>query len=165
MRKSAVRLLIFIHFLIILLTVSHLHEKIRSKRIIQLVDYYSALTYTNRNFGFFAPEVYGDLDVNFDLYADTSTLLRKVKFRASGTEMRARFYTLAGHFAESSQFTVMDLYARSWGVKLMNDNPDVNKVVVTVYQHVIPTMKAYRQGRRIEKEFYYTTTIQIPDEK
>lgn len=164
MIKNIIRALVVIHFLIIILTVTHLNEKIRNVSIIKLINYYSALTYTNRNFGFFAPEVYGDLDVNFDLYADSSTLLRKVKFTTTNSEMRARFYTLAGHFAENNELTVMDLYSRSWGVKLLNDNLDINKVVITVYQNIIPTMKEYAQGKRIEKEFFYTTTIQIPNE-
>ena len=66
---------------------------------------------------------------------------------------------MIGHFAESE--TTNDLFARSWALKAMNENPDIVEVRVEVTQNLIPNMQEYRQGRRIEPKFLYRTTFNL----
>ena len=56
----------------------------------------------------------------------------------------------------------MDLFARSWALKAMNENRDVRRVDVVVTQNYIPTMKEWRDGKRIEPQLFYRTTFDVP---
>lgn len=157
--KILIRFLIIFHFFLIFLTVSHLHKFITNPVLLGANDAYSAITYTNRCFGFFAPEVGNDLVIQMNMSNKQKSL--PFHIRNDNFEMRTRLYSLTGHFAEDNQQSTMDLFARSWGVKCLNDNPDMEKVNIIVLQNNIPTMSEYAQGKRITQDTLYSTDVEL----
>jgi hypothetical protein len=162
-KRKLVTFAIGLHLFFIISVASHLHNWLAKKpglRIIAgLEDYYSAITFANRNFGFFAPEVTADWNVHLTMM-DASGNTRPYVFRMPNREMEVRMYSMIGHFGETE--TSSDLFARSWALKAINENPDIREVHVEVTQNAIPTMKEYRNGRRIEPKFLYRTTFNLP---
>jgi hypothetical protein len=73
--------------------------------------------------------------------------------------MRTKFYSMTGHFNESDDN--MDLFARSWAVKIMNDDVHASRVDITVSQNQLPTMAEYARGRRIRATPIYRTTFTL----
>lgn len=126
--------------------------------VVALSDFYSVVTFTNRNFGFFAPDVAADWTVKTTLF-DAKGRSRPWSFRLPNREMEVRGYSMVGHFAEQS--TSMDLFARSWAVHAMNENPDVVRVDIEVTWNVIPSMAEWRAGRRITSDPFYKTTFSL----
>lgn len=153
------RTAIVVHFLIVIFTVSHVYEYVSSPFSMGMVYYYSAITYTNRCFGFFAPNVGSDLKIEMKVFAEGDTFdyaLSKENF-----EVKTRIYSLGGNFATDNDQSVMDLFARSWGLKAINENPGVEKVNIVVFQNMIPTHKDFRAGARIRKDSLYITDVEI----
>jgi hypothetical protein len=152
-----------LHFFFVLSVVTHLHDWMEHNRflfpIATLTNYYSAITFSNRNFGFFAPDVTADWNLSI-IMTDTKGQQRPFSFVIPNSEMRVKRYSLLGHFAETN--TSMDLFSRSWAIKAMNLNPDVVKVDVVVTQNYIPTMKEWARGRRIVPQHFYRTTFDVP---
>jgi|SRR5215471_5225726 len=150
------------HLFFIASVASHLHNWMAKQPGLRIVagleDYYSAITFTNRNFGFFAPDVTADWNVQLTM-VDRAGNTRPYLFDLPNREMKVRVYSMTGHFAESD--TMNDLFARSWALKAINENPDVVEVRVEVTQNYIPSMREYRQGRRIEPKFLYRTTFNL----
>jgi len=131
---------------------------IRNSIALGIMDYYCAFTYTNRCFGFFAPDVGNDLKLR--MIMSNKKEVQEYHIKNRNFEMRTRLYSLTGHFAEDNQQSTMDLFARSWGVKCLNDYPTMNKVNITVYQNNIPTMIQYQHGKRISQEVFYSTDVE-----
>lgn len=152
---------IALHFFFVLDVVTHLHDWTtrHAEPVALLTTYYSAITFSNRNFGFFAPQVSGDWNLSMTM-TDIRGRQRPFSFAAPNSEMRVKLYSLLGHFTESD--TAMDLFARSWALKAMNENRDVRRVDVVVTQNTIPTMKEWRAGKRIEPQLFYRTTFDAP---
>lgn len=75
--------------------------------------------------------------------------------------MRTRLYSLTGHFAEDNDQSTMDLFARSWALKCLNQYPDMRKVNVVVLQNNIPSIREYAQGKRITQDTIYTTDVEL----
>jgi hypothetical protein len=174
MKQRIIALAIGIHFFFVIAVATHLDEWIQSQSLLVpiavLNDYYSTITFTNRNFGFFAPDVTSDWNILLVLtdsrgqkrtYLPLNDKARKIKpkssFATSNQEMNVKMYSMLGHFGRSRD--MMDLFARSWALKAMNENPDVTQVDIEVTQNYIPTMNEYRQGKRIYSEFLYRTTF------
>lgn len=157
--KIVIRILIFLHFFFVILTISHLHKYIGIPLFVAINDSYSALTYTNRCFGFFAPDVGNDL-VIFMTMSDKKKSI-PFHFPKENFEMRTRLYSLTGHFAEDNQQSTMDLFARSWGLKCLNQNTDMKKVSIAVLQNNIPTMYEYAHGKRITQDTIYYTDVEL----
>lgn len=153
------RFLIIIHFLIVIVTVSHLYEIINWKPLSDSMDIYSSITYTNRNFGFFAPTVNEDFQVTFDMFKENDTIGYKFFLNEANVETKIRFSTMLWHFAEWNEDSQMDLYGRSWGVFCMNNDTAINKVIITVFKNYLPSMSEYRSGKRINSLLYYQTTL------
>jgi hypothetical protein len=160
LKHKIVTIAIGLHFFLILIVVTHLEEWIRQSPLllpITLVDdYYSAITFSNRNFGFFAPDVTSDWNIHLILTTRQGQQ-RNYAFILPNQEMKLRMYSMAGHFGESDD--IKDLFARSWALKAINENPDVRQVDVEVSQNNIPTMEEYRQGKRITSDLIYRTTF------
>lgn len=155
---------IVLHFTLILLVVTHAEEWIRKRPevpfrlLVALIDADSTITFTDRNFGFFAPDVTSDWNVAITM-TDEEGRQSPIHFRTPNREMKVRTYSMCGHFAETSDN--MDLFARSWAVKAMNENPDIVRVDVEVTQNDVPTMAGWRQGKRIEPQPLYRTTFTL----
>lgn len=162
-RRRIVAAAIAIHFFFLLNVVTHLHDWTAGHPqllpVAALTSYYSAITFSNRNFGFFAPQVTGDWNLSMTM-TDVHGRQRPFSFATPNSEMRVKLYSLLGHFTESD--TAMDLFARSWALKAMNENRDVRRVDVVVTQNYIPTMKEWRDGKRIEPYLFYRTTFDVP---
>lgn len=157
--NKTLRLLFVIHFAFAAVTVSHLYELIHCPPVNSLINLYSSYTYTNRNFGFFAPTVNDDYELSLRAFNAQDTLGHEVSLNASDTENRIRFLTMLWHFSEGNSKSQMDLFARSWGLYCMNNDSTVNQVLIAVYKHEVPAMTAYKNGERISKNLYYQTTI------
>lgn len=158
LRRLLVTTAIGLHFLFVLSVVSHVHDwMLRSstwRPVAFFTEYYSSLTFANRNFGFFAPAVTADWNLRLLMTSDMGEQ-RPYEFHLPNREMKVKSYSMLGHFAESN--TSMDLFARSWALKAMNENPDVVRVDVVVTQNYIPAMEEFRRGGRIVPQPYYRT--------
>lgn len=151
------RILFFSHFFLVTIVLTHLNELfVRNGFVSNIIDTYSSISYCNRNFGFFAPNVASDLDLKMIAYTGQDST--HYSFPIHSHEMNNRLYSLMGHFGESG-IVSMDLFARSWGVYCMNQNPKVNKVHIIVYENQIPDLASYKNGQRVTKSFFYESTI------
>lgn len=152
------------HFFFILSVATHLNGWIGQYHwltpVTAAIDYYSAVTFANRNFGFFAPNVSSDWGLEITL-TDTTGRKRPYALVRPSREMELKVYSMIGHSSESADLA--DLFARSWALKAVNENPDVYRVDVVITQNHIPTMEEYRRGRRIDRELYYRTTFLLKD--
>ena len=161
-KKSVASFAVALHFFLIIAVVTHVETYFGKHTVLLpfrwLVDYYSAVTFANRNFGFFAPKVTADWNLRMTITGRDGAS-RPYNFRIPNNEMQVRMYSMMGHFGQSDAH--MDLFARSWGVKAMNENAGVERVDVEVTQNQIPTMKEYREGLRIHPEFLYSTTLEL----
>lgn len=160
MKKTIIRIGLIVHFLIVVLTVSQLYKPIKQRWLDQVLFSYSAFSYANRDFGFFAPTVNDDMYLTVQAYqGDTDTIGYRFETPVSNTENKIRYLTMLWHFGEGLDDRRMDLYARSWSVYCMNKDTSITKVLITVHQNNIPTMKEYRQGQRISSNLYYQTSF------
>ncbi len=157
--KKVKRTLIVLHFLAVIITVSHLYEMINWSPLTLMMEIYSSLTYTNRNFGFFAPTVNDDFSLDIIAYRNNEKNGHKFLFNIENTENKIRYATMLWHFAEGNSSSQMDLYAKSWGVYCMNKDNAITSILITIYKNKIPTMEDYRLGKRLSQELYYQTTI------
>ncbi|HJT16657.1 MAG TPA: hypothetical protein VJ853_04690, partial [Thermoanaerobaculia bacterium] len=142
-RRRIAAAAIAIHFFFVLDVVTHLHDWTMRHAwpVATLTNYYSAITFSNRSFGFFAPEVSGDWNLAMTM-TDVHGRQRPFSFATPNGEMRVKLYSLLGHFTESD--TAMDLFARSWALRAINENRDVRRVDVVVTQNSIPSMQQWR---------------------
>ena len=151
-----------LHFFLVLSVVTHLEEWMGKKPwlgpVVALIDYYSAVTFSNRNFGFFAPAVTSDWNLALTT-TDASGRRQPYSLPIPNREMKVKMYSMLGHFQANED--TMDLFARSWAVRVMNEDSDVVQVDVEVTQNYIPSMKEYREGRRIEPKPFYRTTFDL----
>lgn len=76
-------------------------------------------------------------------------------------EVKTRIYSLGGNFAQDNSQSTMDLFAQSWGLKCLNENPSMNRVNILVMQNVIPTMKEFVAGKRITQDSIYITDVAV----
>lgn len=162
LRRKAVAVAIATHFFFVISVASHLHDWMGKKPILGVLtaatEYYSAITFSNRNFGFFAPAVTSDWNVQLTM-VDGNGNSRPYSFSLPNREMKVKMYSMSGHFAEGD--TSMDLFARAWALKAINENPGIVRVHVEITQNYIPTMEEYRRGRRIEVQPFYRTTFDL----
>lgn len=160
--RTLIPLAIALHFLMILAVVTHSDEWMAGlsawQPIVSVLDRYSMITFANRNFGFFAPSVTPDWNLHITSIT-TSGKRRSYRFRTPSREMEVKMYSMLGHFGESED--MQDLFARSWAVHVMNDDPDVVSVEIEVTRNFIPSMSEYREGKRIHGEPYYKTTFNL----
>lgn len=161
--RSVVGVLIGLHFFFIVSVVTHLHDWMLVKPefvpVAQATEFYSVVTFNNRNFGFFAPEVSGDWVVTLTLTYQGGRVESKTLGHFN-REMQVKTYSMIGHFQESPD--TMDLFARSWALREFNARPTLARVDVIVEQNLIPTMAEYRQRKRLTREFVYRTTFDLP---
>ena len=153
---------IALHFSMILIVVAHLDEWMAKtqacKPALAIISRYSIITFANRNFGFFAPSVSPD----WNLQITTVTKLAErhnCRFPLPSREMEVKMYSMLGHFSEDKD--TMNLFARSWAVYAMNHDLEAVKVEINVTRNYIPSMSEYRKGRRIEKRPWYRTTFEL----
>jgi hypothetical protein len=152
------------HFFLIFSVVTHLNEWIGRYRWLSpisiAIDYYAEVTFANRNFGFFAPSVTDDWSLDIRV-TDTTGRERPYSLVQPNREMELKLYSMIGHSSESEDLA--DLFARSWALKAVNENPDVYRVDVVINQNRIPTMAQYRSGLRMGQEPYYRTAFILKD--
>ena len=151
---------ISLHFAMILFVVFHLDDRMVKKPawrpVVSLSSLYSTVTFANRNFGFFAPSVTPDWNLQITAVNDSGHRWR-YSLRTPSREMQVKMYSMLGHFAEDND--TMDLFARSWAVHAMNDEPMIIRVDIDVTRNSIPSMSDYRNGKRTRPEPFYSTTF------
>ncbi len=149
------------HFLFILCEVTHLTGWMARtgsfRTFLALGEYYGALTFANRNFGFFAPEVTPDWNLRMTTTDEHGTR-ETFALTPTGREMEVKMYSMLGRFSESDD--TMDLYARSWSVYAMNHVEDARKVEIEVTRNVLPSMAEYRAGARVSAQNFYRTVYE-----
>lgn len=152
---------IALHFAFILIVLLHLDDAMagvpRWQSLFSAVNNYSMVTFANRNFGFFAPGVTPDWNIDITTF-DVSGKAQPFSLPEPSQEMRVKRYSMMGHFADSDD--TMDLFARSWAVYAMNARPGTVRVKIDVTRNVLPSMQDYRNGGRIGREHFYTTTFE-----
>jgi hypothetical protein len=163
-RERGAAVAIGLHLGFIAAVVTHVYQWIGNYRwlapVSVAIDYYAEITFANRNFGFFAPSVSSDWNLDLTV-TDTAGRRRPYALVAPGREMELKLYSMIGHGSESADLT--DLFARSWALKAVNENPDVYRVDVVLTRNRIPTMAQYRHGQRIGRAPYYRTTFVLKD--
>ena len=160
MKKTIIRIALVIHFLIVVLTISQLYKPMKIRWLDQVLFTYSSFSYANRDFGFFAPTVNDDMFLTIRAFqGDHDTVGYLFKTPVSNTENKIRYLTMLWHFGEGLDDHRMDLYARSWAVYSMNKDTSITKVLISVNQNNIPTMKEYREGQRVSNNLYYQTSF------
>ncbi len=151
-----------VHIFLILYVATHAYALADSHPTIAAIDrisdLYSSITFANRNFGFFAPQVSADWNLSLELTTQDGRT-RAYKFPERNGEMRVKMYTMLGHFATNE--TDMDLFSRCWAVKALNENRDARSAEVIVTVNDVPTMAEYRAGRRITVAPFYQTTFDL----
>jgi hypothetical protein len=151
-----------LHFFFVLSVVTHLSDwhgdQPAAAPLNSAMAYYDALTFSNRNFGFFAPEVTGDCIVELT-ETDRHGRSSRRKMAAAQREMQIKQYAMVGAFLASDDS--MDLFARSWALNAVNRNPDLVQVDLEVRQNVLPSMAEYRAGMRIRARLLYQTTFRL----
>lgn len=157
--KYVYRTLIIAHFSFVILTVSHLYTYIKNPVVSALNEMYSAITYSNRCFGFFAPDVGSDLVVDMKMSDGNRSL--PYSLLKNNFEVKTRIYSLGGNFAQGNHRPTMDLFAQSWGLKCLNENPGMKKVTVLVLSNVIPDIKSFSKGARITQDSVYITDVEV----
>ncbi len=165
-RKGAFPLLvgmcIVLHFAMILIVVTHLNEVLfdtpLARPVIVCSDLYSQVTFSNRNFGFFAPSVTPDWTVYIATVNEKGDRM-PFKLKCPNREMEVRLYSMVGHFTEDD--ATMDLFARSWAVYAMNRVEDSVGAEISISRNIIPSMKEYRDGGRISSVPMYRTTFEL----
>lgn len=149
------------HFGFVLAEVTHLSTWLaqsgRFRPFVIAAEYYSAVTFANRNFGFFAPTVTPDWNLRMRT-TDASGTREEFSFALLGREMEVKMYSMLGRFSENDD--TMDLFARSWSVYAMNHKPDARKVEIEVTRNVIPSMREYERGVRVSDQPFYRTTFE-----
>ncbi len=149
------------HFLLILAEVTHLTGWMaRSgsfRTFLAVSEYYSAVTFANRNFGFFAPAVTPDWNLRMTTTSGSGAQ-QEFALTPEGREMEVKMYSMLGRFSESDD--TMDLFARSWSVYAMNHVQDARKVQIEVTRNVIPSMPEYRKGARVSAQNFYRTVYE-----
>ncbi|HKK77717.1 MAG TPA: hypothetical protein VJ953_21740 [Saprospiraceae bacterium] len=156
--------ILLFHFAVVLFTVAHLHEVVKHPLVTGLLDTYSSFSYTNRCFGFFSPGVNDDLEVHIKAYGTDTTRVIPAYFPGDNYIQRLRVRTMFAHFAENVEESTMGLYSRGWGLYIINQNPEVQRVDILVQQNGIPSMAAYREGQRIVSSNFYSTQIETIEE-
>ncbi len=156
------RVAIVFHFVMILVVVTHVNDAIAATRwgrpVLAVVDLYSLVTFSNRNFGFFAPAVSPDWELEVMASASSGEEWA-VPLPMPNREIEVKRYSMLGHFSEDDD--TMDLFARSWAVYVMNSDPRVVKVDINVRRNRIPSMAEYRDGARVHPTPYYRTTFEL----
>lgn len=165
--KCFVGAAIFLHFAFLISDVTHLtnllnrREKLTESSVLRLwnsaADYYGSLTFSNRNFGFFAPKITSDWVVEMAL-SDATGRQSEHQFEILSKEMEFKAYAMLGHFAASD--SRMDLLSRFWSARAMQSVPGTRKVEVKVSRRVLPSMAEHRAGKRVHKEQFYRTVFE-----
>jgi hypothetical protein len=149
------------HFALILLEVTHLTALTAGsptfRNLNAVGDYYSAVTFANRNWGFFAPEVTPDWNLSITT-TDRGGHERPFRFATPSREMQVKMYSMMGRASETDDTS--DLFARSWSVYAMNHVPGTRKVEVELTRNTIPSMAEYRAGARVGQRFFYRTVFE-----
>lgn len=155
-------LAITFHFATILVVVTHLNELLVKTDwggpVMGVSNIYSQTTFSNRNFGFFAPGVTPDWNLHITT-VDEQGVPRQFELPAPSREMQVKHYSMVGHAVENDD--TMDLFARSWAVYAMNHTPEAVSVEVLITRNTIPSMAEYRDGQRIASHQIYRTTFEL----
>lgn len=162
LKTTLIGLALALHTFFVLSVVTHLHDWLSQRPQFQpitaLTEFYSAITFTNRNFGFFAPTVNSDWNLRI-LATDDDGKRFLYSLPTPNREMRVKLYAMLGQFNQNDN--TMDLFARSWAVYVMNHSPRVVRVDILVTQNHLPTMAEYRAGKRISEYPVYRTTFEL----
>ncbi len=140
--------LIAIHFILILLSVTGAWERLPDhavSRVVLLVsNYYADLTFHNRDFGFFAPEVYADWTLHL-VGTTASGAVAEYAFPTTNRELVVKYYSMIGRSAGNE---AREYYGRSWADWIMRRHEEVVSVDVIVNRNIIPSMEEFRNGAR-----------------
>jgi hypothetical protein len=155
--KALRRILILLHFFIIILGVSGL-KVLRNPVFVNLLSVYNSFTNTNGNFSFFAPNVGDDYSLNLKGYGVSKFDENMTLFPETNNETRLRYRTLLWHFFSGDK-DMMALCSRSWAIFCMNKDLSLDKVVVSIYENSYPSMSEYRKGKRLSANLVYESVI------
>lgn len=143
--------LIAIHFILILLAVTggwaRLPDHTVSRVVLLVSNYYADLTFHNRDFGFFAPEVYADWTLHL-VGTTASGAVAEYAFPTTNRELVIKYYSMIGRSAGNE---AREFYGRSWADWIMRHHEEVVSVDVIVNRNIIPSMEEFRNGDRIRE--------------
>ena len=140
--------LIAIHFVLILIAVSGAWERLPdhtvSRAVLVVGSYYEDLTFHNRDFGFFAPEVYSDWALHL-VGTTASGAVAEYALPATHRELVVKYYSMIGRSGNNES---REYYGRSWADWIMRHHEEVVSVEVIVNRNIVPTMAEFRDGAR-----------------
>jgi hypothetical protein len=106
-------------------------------------EYYRALSFANRNFRFFAPNVAPDRVLHIEL-TQRSGARRAYALPGMGREFELRMQAMLNRFDEDP--TASARYARAWADYALARNPDAVAVMIEVGYHRLPTLRTAAGG-------------------
>jgi hypothetical protein len=122
----------------------------------QVLHVGTTLSGADTNFGFFAPAVASSNRPRF-VITEGDALAREVRLdEAPNHEVRVRSISPLHLFLVSD---LRDPLAASWAARVFDRQPQADAVTVRVEEHVLPTMKEYRDGKRPQWQPIYDATF------
>jgi hypothetical protein len=103
----------------------------------------------DNSYGFFAPSVSDEVELEFELSATERTWTEKLS-DLFANEARQRTGTMVDIFAHVGEPEVQRSILESWAEWALARHPEAHAVRVTLKHRVMPTMAEYRDGVRPE---------------
>ena len=109
-----------------------------------VIETYRDYSGANSGYGFFAPAVASEWQATFDACSDPAHCI-PVDGERMSHEARLLLVTIDSMFAEDD---LRDLVAGSYAARQFARLPHANVVLVKAAMYMIPSMEAYRRGKR-----------------
>jgi hypothetical protein len=149
------------HFFMIVLQLTPLPSspwvRDRFSAVLRVADYYRALSYANRNFRFFAPQVGPDLGLHIE-FEDAAGARRAYRLPDRGREFELRIHAMLDHVADDPGSA--ERFAAGWARRVFAREPAAVRVVIEVAQTRLPSMQEYRRGARLSSEPVYRKSFE-----
>ena len=157
--KNFRRVLIIFHFIIVIIGIAHFNNRLHWKPLINFTDAYYFISYTNKSFGFFSNGIKNDYRLKLQL-AKKDTNQHVFALPGDNNEVNIRYKVMLWNFSAQTPTTKYQ-YARSWADYCIQNDSDLNKVTVTVYESQLPDIRAYSRGSRLGSKCYYNASFNV----
>jgi hypothetical protein len=117
-----------------------------------VAEYYRALSFANRNFRFFAPNVAPDRVLQIEL-TERSGARRPYALPGSGREFELRVQAMLSRFDEDPNASAR--YARAWADYALARNPDAVAATIEVGYHRLPSLSSAAGSGGASLQWFY----------
>lgn len=157
-KKVLIRTITICHILIVALGASHVFDYSNGNNFLaKPLMIYNDLSFAGSTFQFFA-NVGIDTKISF-LTENDKEELNPAYFKLNNAQTEYRLIGMKAFFHQDT--LVQDLLALSWGVNILNNNIEAQKVHIAVDLCDFPTMEEYKCGRIPKWDPLYYTLIEV----